>query len=71
MTATLEASMGSIAVNSVASFDGGGAGGNTSSATFNINVNAGIGTDGAQVGREIVDAIRRFERASGPVFASA
>jgi hypothetical protein len=39
--------------------------------TININVNAGIGTDGAQVGREIVDAIRRFERASGPVFASA
>jgi len=71
MTATLEASMGSIAVNSVTSFDGAAGGGNTSSATYNINVNAGIGTDGAQVGREIVDAIRRFERASGPVFASA
>ena len=42
-----------------------------SGAVYNINVNAGIGTDGAQVGREIVDAIRRFERASGPVFASA
>jgi hypothetical protein len=39
--------------------------------TYNINVNAGMGTDGAQVGREIVDAIKRFERASGPVFASA
>jgi hypothetical protein len=42
-----------------------------SGAVYNITVNAGIGTDGAQVGREIVDAIRRFERASGPVFASA
>ena len=38
---------------------------------YNINVNAGIGTNGAQVGREIVDAIKKYERASGPVFASA
>jgi TP901 family phage tail tape measure protein len=38
---------------------------------YNINVNAGMGTDGAQVGREIVDAIKRYERTSGPVFASA
>jgi hypothetical protein len=39
--------------------------------TYNINVNAGMGTNGAQVGKEIVDAIKRFEKASGPVFASA
>ena len=39
--------------------------------TYNINVNAGIGTNGAQVGKEIVDAIKRFEKTSGPVFASA
>lgn len=39
--------------------------------TINITVNAGIGTNGAQVGREIVDAIKKFERTSGPVFASA
>jgi TP901 family phage tail tape measure protein len=39
--------------------------------TYNITVNAGMGTDGAQVGREIVDAIKRYERTSGPVFASA
>jgi len=37
--------------------------------TFNITVNAGIGTDGMQVGRQIVDAIKRFEKQSGPVFA--
>jgi hypothetical protein len=40
-------------------------------ATYNITVNAGIGTNGSQVGKEIVDAIKRFERSSGPVFASA
>jgi hypothetical protein len=40
-------------------------------ATYNITVNAGIGTSGSQVGREIVDAIKKYERASGPVFASA
>lgn len=39
--------------------------------SINITVNAGIGTNGTQVGREIVDAIKRYERASGPVFASA
>jgi hypothetical protein len=38
---------------------------------YNINVTAGMGTNGAQVGKEIVDAIKRFEKASGPVFASA
>ena len=40
-------------------------------ATYNIVVNAGIGTLGSQVGREIVDAIKKFEKTSGPVFASA
>jgi hypothetical protein len=39
--------------------------------TFNIVVNAGIGTSGSQVGKEIVDAIKKFEKTSGPVFASA
>jgi hypothetical protein len=38
---------------------------------FNITVNAGIGTNPTQVGKEIVDAIKRFEKTSGPVFASA
>jgi hypothetical protein len=40
-------------------------------ATYNIVVNAGIGTSGSQVGKEIVDAIKKFEKTSGPVFASA
>jgi hypothetical protein len=39
--------------------------------TFNLTVNAGMGADGAAIGREIVDAIKRYERTSGPVFASA
>ena len=45
--------------------------GNFGGATYNIVVNAGIGTNGSQVGKDIVDAIKRFERTSGPVFASA
>lgn len=45
----------------------GGAGGST----INLNVNAGIGTDGAEVGRQLVEAIRKYERRSGPVFVSA
>jgi hypothetical protein len=39
--------------------------------TYNLTINAGIGTDGNAVGRQIVDAIKRFEKTSGPVFASA
>jgi TP901 family phage tail tape measure protein len=39
--------------------------------TVNITVNAGIGTNGSQVGAQIVDAIRKYERSSGPVFARA
>jgi len=39
--------------------------------SITINVNAGMGTDGVAVGREIVKAIKRYERASGPVFVGA
>jgi hypothetical protein len=37
----------------------------------NIVVNAGIGTDGAEVGRKIVDALKAYERRNGRVYASA
>jgi len=30
-----------------------------------------MGANGAQIGQEIVSAIKRYERTSGPVFASA
>ena len=36
-----------------------------------INVTAGMGTDGAALGEQIVNAIRRYERTSGAVFARA
>ena len=36
-----------------------------------LNVNAGMGTDGAEVGRQIVDAIAAYSRRNGPVYASA
>jgi hypothetical protein len=39
--------------------------------TINLTINAGMGADGASIGREIVDIIKRYERVSGPVFASA
>lgn len=38
---------------------------------IDITVNAGIGTDGAAVGKAIVDSIRKYERTSGKVFARA
>lgn len=39
--------------------------------TMNVTVNAGIGTDGAEVGRQIVDALKSYERRNGRVYASA
>jgi hypothetical protein len=45
--------------------------GGGSSTNINITVNAGMGANGAQLGQEIVSLIKKYERASGPVFASA
>jgi len=39
--------------------------------TINVTVNAGMGTDGASVGKIIVEQIRKYERTSGQVFATA
>lgn len=38
---------------------------------ISITVNAGMGADGAAIGEQIVNAIRRYERTSGAVFARA
>lgn len=46
----------------------GSVGGNT---VINLTVNAGMGTDGVDVGRRIVEQIKRFEKANGPVYVSA
>jgi hypothetical protein len=39
-------------------------------ATYNVVVNGGLSTS-ADIGRAVVDAIKRFERVSGPVFVGA
>jgi hypothetical protein len=38
--------------------------------TYNITVNSGVG-DPVRIGEDVVNAIKRYERVSGPVFASA
>ena len=38
---------------------------------FNVTVNAGVGTDGPAVGKQIVDLIQKYERTSGKVYARA
>jgi hypothetical protein len=35
--------------------------------TINLTVNAGMGTQGAEVGRQIVDALKSYERLNGPI----
>lgn len=44
-------------------------GGNVTNISFTVT--AGMGTDGAALGEQIVNAIRRYERTSGAVFARA
>jgi len=39
--------------------------------TFNVTVNAGLGSDPVSIGRGVVDAIKRYESVSGKVFATA
>ena len=39
--------------------------------TYNVTINAGMGTDPVSVGREVVNAIKRYEATSGKVFVSA
>lgn len=39
----------------------------SSAAGVNITVNAGMGADGAEIGRQIVDSLRQYERRNGPI----
>ena len=76
MTNTLQQTMQGMAIDSALSIDGkvgvaGAGGGMRGGGTYNITVNAGMGANGSMIGKEIVDAIKRYERASGPVFVSA
>jgi TP901 family phage tail tape measure protein len=43
------------------------AGGNLGQTNLNITVNAGMGTDGQEVGKSIVDELRKFQRRNGPL----
>ena len=43
------------------------AGGNLGSTNINLTVNAGMGTDGQEVGREIVNELLKFQRRNGPL----
>lgn len=45
--------------------------GGTGDTVINVTVHAGVGTDGRSVGRQIVDEIRKYERASGQVWVRA
>jgi hypothetical protein len=43
----------------------------SASTVVNVTVNAGMGADGAVVGKQIVDLIQKYERTSGKVYARA
>lgn len=45
--------------------------GNKANPVINVVVNAGMGTDGAAVGKQVVDAILKYERTTGKIFARA
>jgi phage-related protein len=65
---------GSIIPNHALSMTGAGASGAQAAGgatTINLTVNAGMGTQGAEVGRQIVDALKAYERRNGSVYVSA
>jgi hypothetical protein len=41
--------------------------GSRSAGTINLTINAGMGTDGAEVGRQVVDALKAYSRRNGPL----
>ena len=43
----------------------------TGGSIINLTVNAGMGTQGAEVGRQIVDALKAYERRNGSVYVAA
>jgi phage-related protein len=45
--------------------------GSMGGSTFNITVNAGMGSNGSEIGKQIVEEILRYERRSGKVFSRA
>jgi hypothetical protein len=65
---------GSIVPNHALTMTGAGAGGvqaAVGAAPIYLTVNAGMGTQGAEVGRQIVDALKAYERRNGSVYVSA
>jgi len=38
---------------------------------YSITINAGVGSDPVAIGRYVTDAIKKYERVSGKVFANA
>jgi hypothetical protein len=56
----------SEAMNILRQAVGGGGGGNT---TYVLNIQAGLGTNPDELGRTIVESIKKFEKRNGQVFA--
>jgi TP901 family phage tail tape measure protein len=50
---------------------GGGVSMASGGSVINLTVNAGMGTQGAEVGRQIVDALKSYERRNGAVYVAA
>jgi len=56
------------AMNMLRDAVGGGGGGNTT--VYNLTVHAGLGTDPDELGRTIVESIKRFEKRNGQAFSA-
>jgi hypothetical protein len=56
------------AMNMLRDAVGGGGGGSTT--VYNLTVNAGLGTDPDELGRTIVESIKRFEKRNGQAFSA-
>jgi hypothetical protein len=71
---TMGRTPGNIIPNNALSMTGAGGGGRVTGgagSVINLTVNAGMGTQGAEVGRQIVDALKAYERRNGSVYVAA
>jgi len=68
------ASSGAAGITASAATDLGGSSGVLSTGgggSINVTIHAGLGTDPRELGRVVTDAIKQYERSSGPVFVAA
>lgn len=71
MASTVRVSAEDTITPDAMAFSGGGRMAQTSGSPISVTVNAGMGANGQEIGKEIINQIRRYERINGPSWRGA